>query len=94
VAIAADGPRGPREHVKLGAVAAALSTGAPLIPVAVSARPAWRLRTWDGFLMPAPWARVRVAYGPPLRLTDRGDRHQASQRLQECLDRASWLAAN
>jgi lysophospholipid acyltransferase (LPLAT)-like uncharacterized protein len=96
VAIAADGPRGPCEQVKPGAVAAALSTGAPLIPVAVSARPALRLRTWDSFLLPAPWARVRVAYGPPLRLAphDRGNRPQAARRLQERLDRASWLVAN
>jgi lysophospholipid acyltransferase (LPLAT)-like uncharacterized protein len=96
VAIAADGPRGPRERVKPGAVAAALRTGAPLIPVAVSARPAWQLRTWDGFLLPAPWARVRVAYGAPLRLAprDHGDRPQAARRLQERLDQVSWLAAN
>jgi lysophospholipid acyltransferase (LPLAT)-like uncharacterized protein len=77
-------------------VAAALRTGAPLIPVAVSARPAWQLRTWDGFLLPAPWARVRVAYGAPLRLAprDHGDRPQAARRLQERLDQVSWLAAN
>lgn len=96
VAIAADGPRGPRERAKPGAVAAALSTGAPIVPVAVSASPAWRLRSWDGFLLPAPWARVRVAYGPPLRFTprDRGDRLRAARRLQEHLDQVSCLAAS
>lgn len=65
VAIAADGPRGPRERAKPGAVAAAAKTGVPIIPVAVAARPAWRLDSWDRFLIPAPWARVRVAYGSP-----------------------------
>lgn len=96
VAIAADGPRGPKERAKLGAVAAALSTGAPIMPVAVSASPAWRLRSWDGFLLPAPWARVRVTYGPPLRFTsrDRGDRHLAARRLQARLDQVSCLAAH
>lgn len=96
VAIAADGPRGPRERAKPGAVAAALSTGAPIIPVAVSAAPAWRLGTWDGFLLPAPWARVRVAYGPPLQLTprDSSDPRFAARSLQERLDQVSCLAAS
>lgn len=95
VAIAADGPRGPRERAKPGAVEAALRTGAPLIPVAVAARPAWRLRTWDGFLLPAPWARVRVAYGPPLRLTpaNRADRQGAARSLQERLDQVACLVS-
>lgn len=95
VAVAADGPRGPRGQAKPGAVAAALSTGAPIIPVAVSAKPAWRLGTWDGLLLPGPWARVRVAYGPPLRLTpeDRADRPRATRNLQERLDQVACLAA-
>ncbi len=95
VAIAADGPRGPRESAKPGAAAAALSTGAPIIPVAVSAKPAWRLATWDGFLVPAPWARVRVAYGAPLLLAarDRRDLAHATGNLQQRLDQVSRLAA-
>ncbi len=95
IAIAADGPRGPRESAKPGAAAAALSTGAPIVPVAVSARPAWRLGTWDGLLVPAPWARVRVAYGPPLHLASGRDRDlgPATGRLQERLEQVSRLAA-
>lgn len=95
IAIAADGPRGPRERAKPGAVAAALSTGAPIIPVAASARPAWRVGSWDGFLVPAPWARVRVAYGAPLSVPATGRRNllPATSRLQERLEQVSRLAA-
>lgn len=95
IAIAADGPRGPRERAKPGAVAAALSTGAPIIPVAASAHPAWRLRSWDGFLVPAPWARVRVAYGAPLSVPATGGRDlvPATSRLQERLEQVARLAA-
>jgi lysophospholipid acyltransferase (LPLAT)-like uncharacterized protein len=95
VAIAADGPRGPREQAKPGAVAAALSTGAPIIPVAVSARPVWRLGSWDSFLVPAPWARVRVAYGAPFSVHAHGrrDLEPAAGRLQERLDHVARRAA-
>jgi len=95
VAIAADGPRGPREHAKAGAVAAAVRTGTPIIPVAVGARPAWRLGSWDGFLVPAPWARVRVAYGAPLTIpaTGRRDLGHAASHLQERLDQVARRAA-
>ncbi|OGU16325.1 MAG: hypothetical protein A3K13_06005 [Gemmatimonadetes bacterium RIFCSPLOWO2_12_FULL_68_9] len=96
VAIAADGPRGPRENAKPGAVAAAVSTGAPIIPVAVAAHPAWRLASWDGFLVPAPWALVRVAYGAPFSVaaTGRRDLVPATSRLQERLEQIARRAAD
>jgi hypothetical protein len=65
VALAADGPAGPRERAKPGAVAASRLTGVPIVPVALAARPAVRLGSWDRFVLPPPWARVRVAYGDP-----------------------------
>jgi len=88
IAIAADGPRGPRETAKPGAVAAAACTGAPIIPVAVAARPARRLGSWDGLLVPAPHARVRVAYGEPFSIpaTDPPDLRNATGHLQERLE--------
>ena len=95
VAIAADGPRGPRERAKPGALAASVLTGAPIIPVAVAARPAWRLSSWDGFLVPAPWARVRVAYGAPFSVpaTGRRDLGPAASCLQERLEHVARRAA-
>jgi lysophospholipid acyltransferase (LPLAT)-like uncharacterized protein len=95
VAIAADGPRGPRERVKRGAVAAAARSGAPIIPVAVDARPAWRLASWDGLLIPAPWARVRVAYGAPFAVPETARRQltPAAKHLQERLETVARRAA-
>ena len=66
LAITPDGPRGPAERVKPGLVYLASRTGFPIVPVAAAARPAWRLRSWDGFRVPKPFARVRVAYGTPI----------------------------
>lgn len=63
VAVTPDGPRGPAGHFAPGALVAAQRAGAPIVSVAVSATRAWRLRSWDGFMIPKPFARVTVGYG-------------------------------
>jgi lysophospholipid acyltransferase (LPLAT)-like uncharacterized protein len=63
VAVTPDGPRGPAGHFAPGALVAAQRGGAPIVSVAVAATRAWRLRSWDGFIIPKPFARVTVAYG-------------------------------
>ena len=65
LAITPDGPRGPNRELKLGALSVARLTGLPLVPVGVGVASAWRVRSWDGLLVPKPFATVRVAYGPP-----------------------------
>ena len=56
-----DGPRGPRHHVQPGAAAVARSTGVPLVWATVDAA-GWRAASWDHFLVPWPFARVRIRY--------------------------------
>jgi hypothetical protein len=65
LAITPDGPRGPNRELKLGALSVARLTGLPLVPVGVAIDSAWRVRSWDGLLVPKPFSTVRVAYGPP-----------------------------
>ncbi len=68
LAITPDGPKGPPRRLKLGALVAAQLSGAPLIPLAVGARRAWRASSWDRFLVPHPFARIEAVYGPPIRV--------------------------
>jgi lysophospholipid acyltransferase (LPLAT)-like uncharacterized protein len=63
VAITVDGPRGPAGALKPGVLQIAQLTGAPLVPVGSAASRAWRLGSWDRFLVPKPFARLRVVYG-------------------------------
>jgi len=87
-AFAVDGPRGPRYRVKHGAAALAASTGRPLIPVAVAARPRKLLGSWDRTLAPLPGARVRLLADEPFRVPVEGGREavaEASARLEESL---------
>ena len=64
--ITPDGPRGPAERVKSGIVYVASRTGLPVIPVGCATGSAWWLASWDRFCIPRPFARVAIAYGPPL----------------------------
>lgn len=62
LAITPDGPRGPAKSFAPGAAIVAQRTGALVIGAAATARPAWRLKSWDRFIIPAPFARIQVAY--------------------------------
>ncbi len=66
VALTPDGPQGPPEKVKAGAIAAAQHAGVPLVPLAANASHAWWVRSWDRFCIPKPFARVEIAYGTPI----------------------------
>jgi lysophospholipid acyltransferase (LPLAT)-like uncharacterized protein len=66
LAVTVDGPRGPAGVVTPGAPVIAQRTGAPMVPTAASASRSWRLRSWDRFLVPKPFARVIVVYGDPI----------------------------
>lgn len=65
VALTPDGPRGPRHRFKEGALMAARMTRHPVVPLAAAASSAWRFDSWDRFMVPRPFARVRIAYGAP-----------------------------
>jgi lysophospholipid acyltransferase (LPLAT)-like uncharacterized protein len=60
-ALAVDGPRGPHHHVQPGAAVLARRADVPVVCGVVLAR-GLRLPTWDRFLIPWPFARVRIAY--------------------------------
>ena len=95
VAVTPDGPRGPARSVAPGAIAIARRTGAAMVPVAAHADRAWRLRSWDRFVIPKPFARVTIAYDDPIRVprdASRGDTEEAEQ-LRAGIDRAGEAAA-
>lgn len=92
-ALAPDGPRGPAQVVKPGTVAAARLGGAAIVPVAVRASAAWHARSWDRFLIPQPFARVRIVYGPPLVVDPETDPHsEGPARLRRALAAAAQAA--
>jgi hypothetical protein len=85
-AITPDGPRGPAERVKPGAVAAAQHAGAMILPTAARAHRAWWFPSWDRFCLPKPFARVDVVYGTPFTVPEGKDAlRQGIARLEDAL---------
>lgn len=70
VAFTPDGPRGPRRELKPGVVAAAQRGRAVIVPIHAQASRAWRLHSWDRFMIPKPAARVTVSYGRPFEVAE------------------------
>lgn len=91
LAITPDGPRGPARSFASGALVVAQRAGAPVIGAAALADRGWRLGSWDRFLIPKPFARVRIAYAESFLVdadSARGadayvDRAQAAMRAAE-----------
>jgi len=94
VAFTPDGPRGPLDSVQPGVVAAAQTSGRPVVPVVWAGGPAKALRSWDRFLIPLPFGRFHVVYGEPLRLApDETDGEEKIRRaLNETVRRAEEAA--
>ena len=90
VSVLVDGPRGPARAAKVGIVALARITGTPIQPVAFSAHPAIRLKSWDRSLIPLPFARVVCAFGTPIAPPegeDEAEEEATVLRLEEELSR-------
>src|SRR5262249_24411009 len=66
VAITPDGPRGPARTFAPRALIAAQRAAGPVVAGGVTASRRWRLRTWDRFLIPKPFARVTFSYLDPV----------------------------
>jgi lysophospholipid acyltransferase (LPLAT)-like uncharacterized protein len=67
VAFTTDGPRGPRQVSAAGAGVAAARAGVVVVAVGAVVDRAWRLRSWDRFVVPRPFATIIVRYAavPP-----------------------------
>lgn len=67
--ITPDGPRGPRYLMQPGVIKLAQTTGLPIIPITLLVEECWRLKTWDRFIIPKPFSRMKLIFGEPLELS-------------------------
>lgn len=88
VVITPDGPRGPAYELGQGIVFLAQKSGAAVVPVNIEYSSCWRLKSWDRFILPRPFAKVLVIIGSPhhVGLSDTPKQFEAErQRLQQAM---------
>lgn len=66
--ITPDGPRGPAYELGQGIVFLAQKTGAEVVPLNFEYSSCWRVKSWDRFILPRPFAKVRFTIGAPHRV--------------------------
>lgn len=91
-----DGPRGPRYVAKPGPVLLARKTGCPITVFHMGVdRGKTFERTWDHFLLPAPFARVVMLCAPPIYVPADADAAAIEEKhaeMQRALERVRDIA--
>lgn len=65
VVITPDGPLGPVYELGPGIIFLAQKSGAAVLPINLEYSHCWRLGSWDRFIVPRPFAKVRVLINRP-----------------------------
>jgi lysophospholipid acyltransferase (LPLAT)-like uncharacterized protein len=88
VLITPDGPRGPAYDLGPGIIFLAQKSGAAVVPINMEYSAYWRVKSWDKFILPRPFSRVRVIFGQPhhVKSTSTDDEFEAERlRLQNAM---------
>jgi lysophospholipid acyltransferase (LPLAT)-like uncharacterized protein len=88
VVMTPDGPRPPVYQVQKGIIDLAKLTGRPIIPICPFPRWKVRLRSWDRFQIPLPFARLDCYYGEPIwvpREATEDEREQLRAKLDTAM---------
>ena len=78
-----DGPQGPASVIKNGLIWIAHAADAVIVPFYIFADRAWYFKSWDRFMLPKPFSRVRLRFGEMIRLAATDDEAEfEAQRVQ------------
>ena len=101
IGLTPDGPRGPRRKMSPGAIFLAAKLGLPIIPIGIGVSNPIRLKTWDRFVIPKPWSRIRLISGPRIPIPRKVSRDQLAtlsdsieQLLNDLTDEAEKWASS
>ena len=86
--ITPDGPRGPAYELGPGIIFLAQKSDAAVLPINMEYSSCWRLQSWDRFIVPRPFAKVRVLIGQPyhVRSTSTSEAFETERlRLQSAM---------
>lgn len=85
-----DGPKGPRNVAKTGAVLLAKKTVNPVMPFIVESERFWTVNSWDKLQIPKPFTKAKVFIAEPIYVAKEADetkienkRHELQTKLDE-----------
>lgn len=84
VCITPDGPRGPRQELKAGAVIAAKKSRTPLVLLGVGYKSKFVLKSWDKFEIPKPFTQVNLVYSERINIPADSTYEQTSTIIADC----------
>lgn len=90
--LAPDGPDGPAYEPKRGVAVLAQKSAAAIVPIGAWTKQAYQRKRWDGYLIPGPFARIYVAFGPPIFAEARSSTDSLLARITDSLHQARNLA--
>lgn len=79
--LAPDGPDGPAFTPKAGASFLARKAEAAVIPVGGFTNAGFALRRWDSYLVPFPFARLRLVFGEPIFVKRRDKDDEVTEKI-------------
>ena len=83
--ITPDGPRGPYQKFKPGAVVVSHRAGVPLILANIHIH--WKftfIKSWDRFELPMPFSKVKIRISEPIKIPKEASREYISKIIDEC----------
>lgn len=84
IAITPDGPRGPEQKFKAGAVITAKKSKVPVVLTGIGIKSKKKLKSWDHFQIPNPFTNVKVIYSDPIYVDADLSYDETSKIIDEC----------
>ena len=87
LAITPDGPKGPRMRVKENFPPIAKMTGARIVPMTLSCSNSIILRSWDRFMFPLPFGKVKYIFGEAVKIPRDGNEEDLEKARKDIENR-------
>ena len=94
IGITPDGPKGPKEEVKIGLISLLKKTNVPVLPLSYSAKFKFKLKTWDQFIFVIPFNKFVAVWGNPLQFDKNKTLAENKLILEKEMKRVTMLSDN
>lgn len=91
ITITPDGPRGPRQKFKAGAVITAKKSNIPVVLAGVGFKRKKILSNWDKFEIPYFFTNARIVYSEPVYVNDNINYEETSAMISKCEEKLNEL---